>query len=109
VALDWTQLTLLVTAGATAFGSSLGIPLANALRRPGIDKAIDKRVEAADVALTARIDELEKLFVGRGAEIVFLKQRVQFLEGAILGWRPRAAETPAPPALAAPGEPEAPK
>lgn len=97
MALDWTQVTMMVSTAAAAFGTSLGIPIANALRRPGIDKAIDKKVDAESSVLAARIDEIERVFAGRGAELAYLRQRVQFLEQAILGWKPRASETPTVP------------
>lgn len=112
MALDWTQITLVATAAATAFGSSIGIPIANAFRRPGIDKAIEKGVEVRAQPLVAKDDDQQREIAATRAELAAVKVElahaltsIQFLQQAILNWKPRREE-PLAVALSTPRERE---
>lgn len=100
--MDWTQLTALVVAGSAAFGSALAGPISNALRRPGIEKAIEKGVAINAQPLVAKDDEQEREIAALKLTVAHNEKRIAFLEAAILSWRPRAPEPPplTPPAAA---------
>lgn len=98
MALDYAQITAVVVSGLAAFGSAIGIPIANALRRPAIEKAIEK----GSVPLMAKDEDQQRELVAQKAEtatlkleLAHVKQRTAFLEQAILDWKPRA-EPPVP-------------